>query len=81
MGGGGSHGQLREEGGGSGGAGSDRRDQFSQALSSNSYKTPKPRLPGGARSKLCVRVDAKVALMWGTLDPVGGAGALWVPEF
>lgn len=44
------------------------------------YKTNQPRLPGGARSKLRVRGDAKVALMWGTLDP-GWPGALWVPEF
>lgn len=71
---GGSHGQLGEEGGGSGGGGSARRDQFSH-LTAN-----QPRLPGGARSKLCVRVDVKVALMWGTLDP-GRPGALWVPEF
>lgn len=75
----GSHGQLRG-GGGSGGAGSARRDRFSQALSSRSFKTHQPRLPGGARTRLSVPLDAKVALMWGPRDP-GGPGALWVPEF
>lgn len=68
---GGSRGQLREEGEVLGGGGSARRDQFSH------IKTHQPRLPGSARSNLCVRVDAKVALMWGTLAP-GRPGALWV---
>lgn len=72
-------GRRERGGGGSGRGGSARRDQFSQPLNSSSYKTHQPHLPDSARSKLSMRVDAREALMWGTLDP-GRPEALWVPE-